>query len=146
ERPREFVRLEAETGPVRSLPLVGLNAGAGQEILKARGLSGSAEAGAVLVKRYSGNPLALKLVAETIEELFGGAMGAFLTEETFVFDDIRDVLDQQFARLSALEREFMVWLAIEREAISAPALWDNLISPESRRAFLEASRSLQRRS
>jgi WD40 repeat protein/DNA-binding SARP family transcriptional activator len=146
ERPREFARLEGDTALVRSLQLAGLNAEAGQEILKARGLIGPAEAGAILVERYSGNPLALKLVAETIHELFEGDITAFLTEETLVFDDIRDVLDQQFARLSALEREIMVWLAIEREAISAQTLWDNLVSPESRRAFLEALRSLQRRS
>ncbi|MEW5959909.1 MAG: NB-ARC domain-containing protein, partial [Chloroflexota bacterium] len=146
ERPKGFARLEGDTTLVRLLPLAGLDAKAGQEILKARGLSGPAETGAILVERYSGNPLALKLVAETIQELFAGDIAAFLTEETLVFDDIRDVLDQQFARLSALEREIMVWLAIERETVSAQVLWDNLLRPESRRAFLEALRSLQRRS
>jgi WD40 repeat protein/DNA-binding SARP family transcriptional activator len=148
ERPRGFARLERDTVLVRSLPLAGLEAGAGQEILKTRDLSGSTAAKAALVKRYSGNPLALKLVVETIHEFFEGDITAFLTEETLVFDDIRDVLDQQCARLSALEQESMFWLAIEREAISAQALWDNLAprGRESKRAFLEALRSLQRRS
>jgi len=50
------------------------------------------------VERYSGNPLVLKLVAQTIQELFAGNVGAFLRNETPIFDDIRDVLDQQFAR------------------------------------------------
>ena len=40
----------------------------------------------------------------------------FLREETPIFDDIRAVLDQQLARLSALEQELLIWLAIEREA------------------------------
>jgi hypothetical protein len=63
-----------------------------------------------------------------------------------IFDDIRDVLDQQFARLSALERELLVWLAIEREPTTIPALQANLVHREPQRAVLEALRSLQRRS
>jgi hypothetical protein len=57
--------------------------------------------------------LALKLAAATIRDLFAGDVIAFLHDETPIFDDIRDVLDQQFARLSPLERELLVWLAIE---------------------------------
>ncbi|MCL4299102.1 MAG: NACHT domain-containing protein, partial [Anaerolineae bacterium] len=148
ERPRGLARLEKDIDLVRLLQLAGLGTEAGQEILKARDLAGSAQTRAALIDRYSGNPLALKLVTETIHELFAGDIAAFLTEETLVFDDIRDVLDQQFARLSALERAIIIWLAIEREAISAEALWDNLAprGRESKRAFLEALRSLQRRS
>jgi hypothetical protein len=146
EKPRGFARLEEPITSVRSLQLAGLGADEGQEILKMRGLSGPAETATALVERYSGNPLALRLVAQTIHELFEDDIAAFLREETPIFDDIRDVLDQQFARLPALEREIIIWLAIEHEAISAEALWGNLVSSGSRAAFLEALRSLQRRS
>jgi hypothetical protein len=98
------------------------------------------------VRRYSGHPLALKFVAETVHELFGGEIGDFLHEEAPIFDDIRSVLDQQFARLSALEQDILFWLTIEREAISASALRANLVQKETSRTLLEALRSLQRRS
>ena len=72
----------------------------------------------MLVNRYSGNPLALKLVARTISDFYGGDAALFLSEDTLIFDDIRDVLDKQFQRLSSLEREVLVCLAIMRESAS----------------------------
>jgi hypothetical protein len=57
---------------------------------------------------------------------------------------MRDVLDQQVERLSKLELELLIWLAIEREPISAQALWQNLVKPPSKRTFMEAQRSLRR--
>ena len=62
-----------------------------------------------------------------------------------IFSDIRDVLDQQFKRLSELEQEIMYWLAIEREAVSLNELQENSVRPESKGAFQEALRSLCRR-
>jgi hypothetical protein len=59
---------------------------------------------------------------------------------------MRDVLEQQLTRLSPLEREVLVWLAIEREAVSLQTLQGNLVYPESTGTVLEAVRSLQRRS
>ena len=52
-----------------------------------------------LVELYVGNPLALKIVAETIVELFGGNIGTFLEQGEVIFSSIRDLLDEQFARL-----------------------------------------------
>lgn len=146
ERPKGMARLEADSSAVRSLQLPGLAARAGQELLLAGGLSGPTGLTAALLDRHSGNPLALKLIARTIQELFNGDIATFLAEETGIFDDIRDVLDQQFARLSELEREIVIWLAIEREAVSVQTLQANLVALDSRRAFLEALRALQRRS
>ncbi len=57
------------------------------------------------MRRYSGNPLALRLVAQTVREVFDGDIRAFLKAEAPIFDDIGAVLNQQVARLSALERE-----------------------------------------
>lgn len=151
ERPGGIGRLEEDLPVVRTLPLDGLSDEAGQTLLKTRGVTGAATEVTSLVQRYSGNPLALKLVARTIQDLFDGDMAAFLGDEALmaeglIFDDIRTVLDQQFARLSSLERELLVWLAIEREAISLPILAGNLVQPPPRRDLLEALRALQRRS
>ncbi len=96
--------------------------------------------------RYSGNPLALKLVADTVQELFAGDLESFLAEETLVFDDVRTLLDQQFDRLTELERSILFWLAVEREPVSAQALRHNLVQPPSGHIFLEALRRLQKRS
>ncbi|MEA5448638.1 hypothetical protein VB780_08685 [Leptolyngbya sp. CCNP1308] len=65
-----------------------------------------------LCDRYSGNPLALNLVASTIQDLFDGDIAPFLAQETVVFNGIRRLLNQQFARLSGLEQTIMTWLAI----------------------------------
>jgi WD40 repeat protein len=146
ERPQGLARLANDNTLIRYHKLAGLAESAGLAVLQGQGLSGPAHVLEGLVEHYSGHPLALKLVTQTIQELFAGDVEAFLREEAVIFDDIRDVLDQQFARLSALERDIMVWLAIEREAVSPQLLRDNLVKSEAGGIFLEALRSLQRRS
>jgi WD40 repeat protein/DNA-binding SARP family transcriptional activator len=146
ERPPELIHLEEETPAVRSLSLTGLPAEAGRQLLQGRGLMATQAGLGTLVEHYSGNPLALKLAAETVQEIFDGNIAAFLQTETLVFDDIRHVLDQQFARLTSLEHELLLWLAILREPVSFSALRDLLAQPPAVRSVLEAVRSLQRRS
>jgi WD40 repeat protein len=146
ERPHSLARLEADLPWVRCVQVEGLDATAGQAILTARGLGGHSTDGYALVQRYSGHPLALKLVAQTIQEIFAGDIGAFLASDVVIFDDIRRVLDEQFARLSDLQREVLIWLAIEREAIPVQTLHKNLLRSAASQAVLEAVRSLQRRS
>jgi transcriptional regulator with XRE-family HTH domain len=75
EKPRELVSLEGSHTPVRSLRLGGLEREAGQQLLGERELVGSVPELARLVERYGGNPLALKVVAHTIVELYGGEIG-----------------------------------------------------------------------
>jgi WD40 repeat protein/DNA-binding SARP family transcriptional activator len=146
ERPQDLIRLHEDTAQLRLLSLAGLPAGAGRQMLRARGLAGEVADLGELVRHYSGNPLGLKLVAETVQSVFAGDIGAFLQAETLVFDDIRAVLDQQFERLPPLEREVMLWLAIVREPVPFAVLRDLLGQPPASRALLEAVRSLLRRS
>ena len=146
ERPQGHARLAEDTPLVRLLRLDGLDADAGAQMLAARGLTTTDDAASALVQRYSGNPLALRLVAQTVREVFDGDIRAFLEIETPIFDDIGAVLDQQMARLSPLEHELMTWLAIEREPVSALVLRANLVSPGPPRAIVEAARALVRRS
>jgi hypothetical protein len=146
EKPAEFVRLEGETTPIRSLKLPHLTVEAGRALLQNRGLNGPDEAWQALIERYSGNPLALKVVAETIRELFNGEITGFLAGDTTIFGGIRELLAEQFERLSALEQELMIWLAIEREAVGPEQLQANLIQPPPQRELLERLRALRRRS
>jgi len=141
-----LTHLEEETPAVRSLSLAGQPADAGRQMLQGRGLTNNPAGLGALVQHYSGNPLALKLAAETVQGVFDGDVVAFLQAETLVFDDIRHVLDQQFARLTPLEGEIIHWLAIVREPDRLPALRALLAQPPAPRLVLEAVRSLQRRS
>jgi WD40 repeat protein len=128
------------------MALAGLPAAAGMELLQARGVAAADPWLQQLVERYSGNPLALKLVADTVRDLFGGDVEAFLRDQVPVFEDIRDVLDEHFGRLSELGQEIMFWLAVEREAVTVETLWDDLVCPPRRGEFLALVRSLQRNS
>lgn len=125
EQFKEVRRLAGETLPVRVWQLKGLEKAT--EILTARGISGSQEDIEELVKRYHGNPLALQIVPETIIKLFHGDIKAFLNTGITVFDDIHDLLTQQFERLSELEKGLMYWLAINRKAVSENELSEDVL-------------------
>lgn len=146
EKPKEVARLEGKTTPVRTLPLSGIERSAGQELLEDRGLFGSDEAWTALVERYSGNPLALQLVSEPIQEVFGGDIARFLQEDASVFGDVSDLLEQHFHRLSDEEREIMYWLAIEREVVPLAELREDLAEPMAAGMLPEILASLRRRS
>lgn len=149
EQPYALMRLGRQaqvTGRVRLLALTGLDLQAGHALLQSNGLHTSPQAAAELVKNYSGNPLALQIAAATIVDFFGGDFAAFQREEGAFFDGMREVLDQQFARLSTLERDLLVWLAIEREASTVQMLRSNLVQPVTTSEFLEALHALHRRS
>jgi len=146
EKPRGISHQEGEHFPIHSLRLSGLAQENVQEIFKEKGFTVSADEGQALGEQYAGNPLALKMVATTIQELFDGDIAQFLEQGTVVFGDISNLLDQQFSRLSALEKQTMFWLAINREWVSLSELRDDIIPTVSQRALLEALESLQLRS
>ncbi len=145
EKPREVALLEGEAAATRSYHMEGLPPGDGWEILKDKGLQGTEHIWEALITHYGGNPLALKLVAQVIREVFGGEITAFLKYGELFFSDIRDVLEQQVERLSALEEEIVYWLAIEREAIGLDDLQENIVHSVLKGELQEALRSLQRR-
>ncbi|MBV7339737.1 hypothetical protein KFU94_68300 [Chloroflexi bacterium TSY] len=146
ERPQGIARLEGDTPLVRTLHLDGLDGSSGHALLAERGLSGSDAQEAELVERYSGNPLALKLVADTVDELFAGDIDEFLAGDALVFDNIRTVLDQQFVRLSALEKEILFWLVVNREPTTIKTLRADFLHSPPQRNIIEALRNLDRRS
>ncbi|MFL5700165.1 MAG: NB-ARC domain-containing protein [Ktedonobacteraceae bacterium] len=146
EKPREVAHQEGKSASVRSLHVTGMRQEEGRQLLHDKGLTGTDEQWSQLVDVYGGNPLALKIVSEPIQEVFGGEIGAFLQAGEMAFGDIHDLLEQQFQRLSAREQEILYWLAIEREPLLLGELRANMVSPASRDALLEALASLRRRS
>ncbi|MCU0527472.1 MAG: hypothetical protein MUF72_21925 [Elainella sp. Prado103] len=149
EKPKEIAALEGKALAVRSLRLTGLSADVGQEICKCKGdFTGSEQEWQGLVDHYAGNPLALKMVAAVIQDLFNGDLSSFwecLQAGTSVFGDIQDLLSQQFQRLSSLEQQIMFWLAIVRQPIPLSQLRLQLFPVVPLAQFLEALTALERR-
>ena len=150
EKPQGLISLEGETLPVRSFQLTGLSSEIGKAIFELKGsFTASADQWQTLTKRYAGNPLALKIVASAIADWFDGNIAQFLEileQDSFLLDDLNELLGQQFERLSAREQEVMYWLAINREPISLQVLTDDLIAKISPSEMIQAIASLQRRS
>lgn len=146
EHPKGLAVKESQYAPMRSLRLTGLDTEAVSAVLQEKDIAIASDTAQILLNKYAGNPLALKIVATTIQELFEGDVRLFLEQGTTIFGDIVDLLDQQFNRLSDLERHVMTWLAIAREPVTITALQHDLIPPVRSTALFNALESLQRRS
>ncbi|MEO0377380.1 MAG: NB-ARC domain-containing protein, partial [Cyanobacteria bacterium P01_A01_bin.17] len=97
ELPKEISVQVGETSPIRSLQLSGLSTAEGQALIHATGQVNSPFIGTEaewnqLVKVYSGNPLALKIIAASVRDYFDGSLSAFLElaqQDLFIFGDIK---------------------------------------------------------
>ena len=145
EKPAEIASLEGVDFKVRSISLSG-STEAARAILQAKGSIGSDEQKTVLGDRYGNSPLAIKIVATSIQDLFDGNISEFLQEDTFIFNGIRRLLDRQFERLTELEKSIMYWLAINREWTSVAELSEDIVPATSRANLLESLESLSWRS
>jgi hypothetical protein len=150
EKPQGIAELKGDILPVRCLQLKGLPEAEGRKIFSIKGdFTGSETEWNSVISRYAGNPLALKIVASAVIDYFDSSLANFLellNKGTFIFDDIRDLLERQFQRLSQLEQEIMYWLAINREPVLFEELQEDFVSPISASELLQALASLQRRS
>jgi WD40 repeat protein len=149
EKPKEVALLEGPTVRVRSLLLQGLTLLEGLEIFHAKGCFGISEQELQEVcNHFAGNPLALKIAASAVQEVYGGDLGQlmpFLQQGKLQFEDINDLLQQQFNRLSPLEQQVMYWLAVNREPISLGELEADFVSKTVVGQLLDAAHSLRRR-
>ncbi|NJM72054.1 MAG: ATP-binding protein [Scytonema sp. RU_4_4] len=147
EKPQEVAVLEGERLPVRCLKLMGLGNTESSQIIYNKGFRHSTEEECkLLIDWYAGNPLFIKLAATAIQELFGGNIYKFLEQGTIVFGEIRAILDQQFNRVSYLEKLVMYWLAFNQDLGSMRKLQKDIVPRVSQRLILEAIELLQRRS
>ncbi len=144
EQPRGVAQ-RAPQGAVATLKLHGVSSQDAQQLLAGYRLTACTADYAALVSMYSGNALALKVVAGCIRDIHGGDVASYLREPAGAMDDVQQVLTEQFARLTALESDLLTWLAIEREPMSQSALWSRVEQHHTRRDYLEAITSLERR-
>ena len=146
ENPADLLPLEGSRALVRAMRLEGLDLEAGAQLLSETDVAGSDDNRAQLIERYQGNPLALKLVARTITELFAGDIDPFLAQGELIFGNMRELLGEQFSRLSTLEQHIFFGLAIMREPASPDELLEIFSVPTSPAQVLEALSGLIRRS
>jgi WD40 repeat protein len=150
EKPKGLATWEGQSLPVRSLQLSGLLEADGRSLFDVKGtFTATDDAWQILIDRYAGNPLAIKIVASSIRDFFEGDISHFLAisqQGSFLFDDIRDLLAQQFHRLADWEQQIMYWLTINREPVSLQELQADFVKNVPVRELIETLNSLQRRS
>ena len=147
EQPKEIAVLQGEDSPVRSLKLGGMERQAARSLLTARGFTGSEGGLEDLIQQYRGNPSALRIVATTIRELFNGNVSDFLKQTTLALGDIlRNLLYQQFERLSEMEKDVLYWLALKRRPASLSELREDMRLHDSASELIDALESLRWRS
>jgi DNA-binding MarR family transcriptional regulator len=106
----------------RQLELRGLDRSSCQSLLDTSELVGSITEWDRLVDRYQGNPQYLKIVANTIADIFAGKIEKFLSANILIYGQIETLLSQQLDLLSNAEMSILLWLAIERQPISLDRL------------------------
>ncbi|MEG3922306.1 NB-ARC domain-containing protein [Microcoleus sp. POL10_C6] len=143
EPPREITALKGENSPVRSLQLKGIGTAAA-EIFRQKSLL-NPETWENLINTYRGNPLWLKIVATTIQEIFRGRVAEFLKyDRLFLGEELAATLYPQINRLSELEKKLISRLSREANSVSIEQLLQDAdLSPSE---LFNGLQSLGRRS
>ncbi|MEG4531060.1 NB-ARC domain-containing protein [Microcoleus sp. D2_18a_D3] len=142
EPPSDIITFTDDNSAVRLLQLTGLGEAA-KEILREKGLLDE-ETWPELINLYQGNPLWLKLVAQTINNLFGGRVSQYLSyQPVFLGDELTPILQQHYQRLSEIEKQAISQLSNEIEPVSFPQFMAK--SQGSQRELCQAIQSLARR-
>ncbi|MCC3470155.1 MAG: NACHT domain-containing protein [Microcoleus sp. PH2017_06_SFM_O_A] len=121
----------------RILQLTGLDSAAAREILRDKGLT-EIENWETLIHCYQGNPLWLKSVATLMQELGIGAAELLLNDTVLLPEDLKDVLHQQFSRLSEIEKQVLCLFCRESEPVNLAKLleYGTVRSPDLLNALL----------
>jgi DNA-binding MarR family transcriptional regulator len=144
EKPMGGTLLDDKMLSVRSMPVGGLTHLEGKLMLQGLGLSAADTELEALCRYYGGNPFALKVISKTILDLFDGDTAQFLSQKVTIYGQIRNLLEQQFQRLSSLEKRVIATLAQRIEGSSLSELQESLnLNQET---LLEVLESLDRRS
>ena len=117
EPPSDIITFTDDNSAVCLLQLTGLGEAATQ-ILRQKGLLDE-ETWPELINLYQGNPLWLKLVAQTINNLFSGRVSQYLSyQPVFLGDELTPILQQHYQRLSEIEKQAISQLSNEIEPVS----------------------------
>ncbi|TVU52227.1 MAG: ATP-binding protein [Arthrospira sp. PLM2.Bin9] len=141
EKPIELATLEGRKSLCHTLPIDGLGESA-KEILTEMELT-DPDRWLELIQLYSGNPLWLKIAANTIQELFDGSVADFLSRESPFLGDLEILLQAHYQRLSLIEKQAIVWLGSQDIPVELSAYTTDL--PLSEYDLLKAVQSLLKR-
>ncbi|MFB8796726.1 MAG: NB-ARC domain-containing protein [Microcoleus sp.] len=144
EEPTELALLTAEK--VRCLKPA-ISPEIARYIFQEKGLSAKDKDWKILMARYGGNLLALKIVAATIHDFFEDNVFKFLEATALFIDErISNLLAQEFDRMSSAETDIAYWLAIAQSPISLAKLREDMFIKSSLSDLLKNLDSLGRRS
>lgn len=97
-----------------------------------------------LIEIYQGNPLALKVARETVQNIFHGNVTEFVAQSAFIFGEIEEMFDKLFLNLSALEQKILYQLTIESKPVALKQIQTNIASLTSAE-LIESLVSLEKR-
>lgn len=142
--PHEMARLNRYSEHMYTIRLGGLSTQTGMSMLRQTDWPADEPEMKDLLNTYSGNPLALTQLKETIQDLPSDEIDFFLSDGPILFDALADRLDQQIATLSPVEYDLLVWLTVINKPVALKTLWYQLIDPHPKQSYLAAQRTLQR--
>lgn len=118
-------RIQLAGRPCYSLKLEGLDLENAMQLLHSKGLTGEGS-WEKLIQTYLGNPLALELIANRIQDFFGGNVETFFECQTSLMSDFfQESLHELFGakgRLTNLEKRVALYLASELEKENADSI------------------------
>ncbi|MEK0193996.1 ATPase, partial [Microcoleus anatoxicus PTRS1] len=142
EPPSDILTFTDDNSAVCLLQLTGLGEAA-TEILREKGLLDE-EYWPELIELYQGNPLWLKLVAQTINNLFNGRVSQYLSyQPVFLSDELTPIFQQHYQRLSEIEKQAIALISHENEPVSFTLLMSKCQG--SQVELFKAIQSLDRR-
>jgi hypothetical protein len=147
ELPQEIKQRVSHDLSIRNLRVKGLTVAQIQKILHHQGtFQGTLVDWIRLTHCYSGNPLILKSVGQSIQSLFGGNITTFLKQDIVFFDEVCELLNQQLKGLSDTELDFMVVLAEQSKPVSFSEMRSQLAGNVPSPTLLAGLNSLDTRS
>ncbi|WP_299485470.1 NB-ARC domain-containing protein [Acaryochloris sp. IP29b_bin.137] len=139
----EVALLEGKTVSVSSFKLLGLDFEAATALLRDKGLTGEKK-WPYLITAYAGNPMMLKLVAETIKEVFDGNVRDFL-DNSLTTRDVHNFIERILDRTSSLEQQILYVLSAQSAGMPFKQL-DTRLDSVSTHELIDALASLKKRS
>ncbi|AFY91902.1 NB-ARC domain-containing protein [Chamaesiphon minutus] len=100
---------------IRAIEIAGLDRRSSQRLLEHSELVGTSTDWDLLVSKYRGNPQALKLIANTIRDIFDRDISKFLAANILVYSRIESILSEQLNHLLQSEIAFLAYLSRQQE-------------------------------
>lgn len=146
EKPRGLAFNDYPSFSSRSFYLRDLQEPQGKRLLRILGISDKDNNLKNLTNIYGGHPYALIAASQTIIDLFNGEVSNFIDNNELIYGDIRRLIDQQFNRLSAIEKSILFSMKNGERSISLANLKKNIYASKQKHLFLESLESLYHRS